>query len=170
MANVIETQKLIDNNKRALIKYVALIDTADSANVILNASTLNFALNANGYIMTGGTHPKPYYRTSIKRIYGSAHANAYIRLHWDGTLVGGNNIVTLDDGTFNYSFDQGGDIAVISNPDIANSNGNILMTIVTPSATDALTLFIDLKKDARDYDAGQTADPVAFNRGPAAGF
>jgi hypothetical protein len=57
-----------------------------------------------------------------------------------------------------------GDGVVINNPD-DTSNGNILMTIVSPSATDALTLFIELRKDSLDYDAGQTADPVAFNRG-----
>ena len=43
-----------------------------------------------------------------------------------------------------------------------------LLSVITPSSADAATIFIDLRKDNRDYDAGQTADPVAFNRGPAA--
>jgi hypothetical protein len=38
---------------------------------------------------------------------------------------------------------------------------------VTPSSADAFTLFIDLRKDSRDYDSGQTADPAAFNLGSA---
>jgi hypothetical protein len=29
---------------------------------------------------------------------------------------------------------------------------------------DAITMFLELKKDNADYDAGQTADPYAFNR------
>ena len=60
-----------------------------------------------------------------------------------------------------------GEVATISNPE-ASSTGQILMTVVTPSSADAATIFLDLRKDARDYDAGQTADPVAFNRGRAA--
>ena len=52
-------------------------------------------------------------------------------------------------------------------PDLT-TNGNILLTVVTPSSADALTLFVDLRKDSRDYDSGQAFDPVAFNQGPAA--
>jgi hypothetical protein len=59
-----------------------------------------------------------------------------------------------------------GDGAVISNPE-ANATGDILLTAVTPSGADTITLFLDLRKDSRDYDSGQTADPVAFNLGPA---
>lgn len=166
MANVITEQKIIDNNKRALIKYVGILDTAAANVVLVNASQLNFALNANGYIMQSGVHPKTTYRTTIRRIFGNAKANAYVKLVWQGANT--YDIVTISSGNFNYSFeDVGGAGAVISNPDTA-SNGNILLTVVTPSSADALTLFVDLRKDARDYDAGQTADPVAFNRGPAA--
>lgn len=165
MANVITEQKIIDNNKRALIKYVATLDTAASNTVLVNASALRFSLNANGYIMQSGTDPKTTYRTTIKRIFGNAKANAYVKLVWQGANT--YDIVAITNGNFDYSFDAMGDGAVISNPDPA-SNGNILLTVVTPSTTDAITVFIDLRKDSRDYDAGQTADPVAFNRGPAA--
>lgn len=161
MANVIKEQKIVDNNKRALIKYVATIDTAAANTLLLDASQLRFALNANGFIMQSNTDPKTVYRTTIKRIFGTTKANSYIKLTWSGDNT--SDIVAITNGSFDYSFDPMGDGAVISNPD-ANTNGDILISVVGPSATDALTLFIDLRKDSRDYDAGQTADPVAFNR------
>lgn len=165
MANVIREQKLVDTNKRALIKYVATLDTATANTQLVDVSQLRFALNANGFIMQSNTHIKSTYRTTIKRIFGNSKANGYIKLLWNGSNTA--DIITLTNGNFDYYFDSMGDGAVIPNPDAA-SNGNILITVVTPSSADALTLFIDLRKDSRDYDAGQTADPVAFNRGPAA--
>jgi hypothetical protein len=53
------------------------------------------------------------------------------------------------------------------NPE-TNSSGDILISTVGMKANDNFTLIIEVKKDGRDYDQGQTADPVAFNRGPAA--
>lgn len=167
MANQITEQRIIDNNKRALLKYVATLDTAAANNLLVNVSTLRFAMNANNMIMVSDTDQKNLYRTTVKRVFGTAKANAYFRLLWQGANTA--DIVTIGNGNFDYDFQSMGDGAVISNPD-ANSNGDILLTVVTPSSTDMLTLFIDLRKDNRDYDAGQTADPVAFNRGPAAGF
>lgn len=165
MANLIREQRLIDSNKRALIKYVMTLDTAVANTVLVNASTLNLALNTNGYIMSSNTDPKSQYRTTIKRVFGNAKANAYIKLQWQGAT--NSEIITISSGNFDYSFDNMGDGAIISNPE-SSSNGQILMTVVTPSSADAATIFLDLRKDGRDYDSGQTADPVAFNRGRAA--
>jgi hypothetical protein len=165
MANVIREQRIVDNNKRALIKYTMALDTAVANTLLIDASQLRFALNANGYIMTASnTHIKSNYRTTIKRIFGQAKANAYIKLQWNGAQ--NSEIITINTGNFDYSFDNMGDGAVIANPE-TSTNGNILITVVTPSTADAMTIFIDLRKDARDYDSGQTADPVAFNLGPA---
>jgi hypothetical protein len=165
MANVIKEQKIIDNNKRALIKYVATLDTATANTMLVDASQLRFALNTNGQIMTANADIKSLYRTTVKRIFGTTKANGHIKLLWNGSNTA--DIVVITDGSFDYSFDPSGDGAVIANTDV-ESNGNILITVVSPSETDAMTLFIELRKDSRDYDAGQTADPVAFNRGPAA--
>ena len=162
MTNVIKEQEIVDNNKRALLKYVATLDTAAANTLLVDVSQLNLALNANGYIMQSNTHPKSVYRTTIKRIFGNAKANGYIKLTWQGSNT--SDIVAITDGNFDYFFDPMGDGTVIPNPDPV-SNGDILISVVSPSATDALTLFIDLRKDSRDYDAGQTADPYAFNRG-----
>ena len=165
MANLIREQRIIDNNKRALIKYVMTLDTAVGNTVLVNASTLSLALNTNGYIMSSNTDPKSQYRTTIKRIFGNAKANAYIKLQWQGAT--NSEIVTISSGNFDYSFDTMGEGATIPNPE-ASTNGQILLSVITPSSADAATIFLDLRKDARDYDAGQTADPVAFNRGRAA--
>jgi len=165
MANVIKEQKIVDNNKRTLVKYVATLDTATSNTLLLDVSQLAFALNTNGKIMASNTNIKPTYRTTIKRIYGTAKANAYFKVLWSGTNTA--DIITVTTGRFDFDFMSMGDGATIGNQDSSSSNGNILLNVVTPSSADALTLFIDLRKDARDYDAGQTADPTAFNKGPA---
>lgn len=163
MANLIREQRIIDNNKRALIKYVMIIDSAAANVTLVDASTLRFALNANGYIMSSNTHPRSEYRSSIKRIFGSARANGYIKLQWQGST--NTEIVTINNGPFDYNFEAMGDGATIGTTEAAGQNGDILVTIVTPSSADSATIFIDIRKNQSDYDQGQTADPAAFNRG-----
>ena len=166
MANLIRQQKLIDNNKRALIKYVIVSDGSATANVrLLDVSTLNLALNTNGKIMTGGVDPKSNYRTSIKRIFGASKTSGTVKLQWEGDA--NSEIIAYGSGNFDYDFQSMGDVAVIPNPE-ANATGDILISFGSPGSGDVHTIFVDLRKDARDFDQGQTADPVAFNRGPAA--
>ena len=169
MANLIREQKLVDTNKRALIKYVFISDGSAAANaVLLDASTLKNALNANGYIMTSNVNKKTNYRTTVKRVFGNATATgpgSYYKLQWQGDS--NSEIITFSTTPFDYDFASMGDGAVISNPE-ANATGNILLTTTNIGTGNTFTLFVDLRKDSRDYDAGQTADPVAFNRGPAA--
>lgn len=165
MANVIRGQRIIDSNKRALIKYVIVSDgTQQSNTVLVDVSTLQFALNANGYIMSSNTHPKSNYRTTIKRINGQVvSANAKIKLQWHGDA--NSEIVTMGGGSFDFDFQSMGDGAIIPNPE-ANTSGDILISTASLSAGDLATIFIDMKKDGQDYDSGQTADPYAFNRRP----
>lgn len=165
MANIIQEQKIIDNNKRALIKYTMVLDSAVANTKLVDASNLRFALNTNGFIMTSNTDPKSSYGLSIKRIFGVAKATTYVKLQWEGDA--NNDIVIIPSGRFDFDFQSMGDTAVISNP-AANATGDILMTVVSPAAGDVMTLFLDIRKSGSDYDSGQTADPVAFNRGPAA--
>lgn len=166
MANVIREQKLVDNNKRALIKYVILADGTATANVrLLDASMLNFALNTNGKIMTSNVDPRSNYRSTVKRIFGSAKTSGAVKLQWQGDA--NSEILAYGSGTFDYDFQSMGDGAVILNPE-ANATGDILISLISPSNGDVHTIFLDIRKDARDYDQGQTADPVAFNRGPGA--
>lgn len=163
MANLIREQRIIDNNKRALIKYVMMIDSAAANVTLVDASTLRFAKNTNGYIMSSNTDPMSEYRSTVKRIFGSARANGYIKLQWQGST--NTEIVTINNGSFDYNFEAMGDGATIGTTEAAGQNGDILVTIVTPSSADAATIFIDLRKNQSDYDQGQTADPAAFNRG-----
>ena len=165
MANLIREQKIIDSNKRALIKYVIVSDgTQNSNTVLVNVASLAFALNANGYIMQSGVHPKTKYNTTIKRINGQvAAANAKIKLQWQG--ASNSEIVTFGAGPFDYDFQSMGDGATISNPE-TSSNGQILISTANLGAGELVTIFIDLKKNGSDYDQGQTADPYAFNRRP----
>jgi hypothetical protein len=169
MANLLTGQRIIDNNKRALIKLVFVSDgTAQSNVTLVDASTLRFAMNANSQIMQANTHPKSAYRTTIKRIFGNATApvaGSYYKIQWEGDA--NSEIITFASTPFDYNFDAMGDGAVISNPE-ANATGDILLSTNNIGAGNTFTLFIDLRKDGRDYDSGQTADPVAFNRGPAA--
>ena len=112
MANLVKEHKIVDNNKRALIKYVFLADTAAANTTLVDVSMLRNALNTSGYIMSSNTNPKSTYRTTIKRVYGSAKANAYFKLQWIGDA--NSEIITIPSGRFDYSFDSMGDGATIN--------------------------------------------------------
>lgn len=165
MADVLRQQKIVDNNKRALIKYVIVFGNSQEANTtILDASSLKYALNTNGYIMTNGTDKKSNYRTTIKRIFGTSEIKndgGTIKVQWRGDS--NSEIIAVGDIPFDYDFQSMGDGVVIWNPE-ANATGNILISTNSISQGDAMTLFLDLRKDSRDYDAGETADPTAFNK------
>lgn len=162
MANVIREQRLIDSNKRALIKYVILSDGTQEANTrLVDASNLAFALNANGYIMTSNTHPKSNYRTTVRKIKAYSRTTGSFRLKWEGDA--NSEIITFGSGSVDFTFENDG--AVIPNPE-ANATGDILISTANVVFGDTVTIFVDLRKDSLDYDTGQTADPYAFNRTP----
>jgi len=163
MANVIQEQRLIDSNKRSLIKYVILSDGTQEANTrLLDASTLQFALNANGYIMQSNTHPKPNYRTTVRKIKAYSRTGGSFRLKWQGDA--NSEIITFGSGSVDFTFENDG--AIISNPE-ANATGDILLSTANIVFGDTATIFLDIRKDSLDYDAGQTADSYAFNnKGP----
>ena len=161
MANVIREQKLIDSNKRALVKYVILSDGTQESNTrLLDASSLAFALNATGVISQ--TDLKSNYRTSVKKIKAYSKTAGSVRLKWEGDA--NSEIITFGSASVDFNFENDG--AVITNPE-ANATGDILISTLGLTAGDTITLFLDLRKDSLDYDAGQTADPYAFNnKGP----
>jgi hypothetical protein len=165
MANLIRQQKIIDSNKRALIKYVVVSDGTQQSNTILiNVSTLAFAMNTNGYIAASDADTKANYRTTIKRVFGQVSSSSgKLKLQWHGDA--NSEIVTMSNGSFDYDFQSMGDGATIPNPE-ANTSGDVLISTTGLSSDDLVTLFVDMKKDGRDYDSGQTADPYAFNRRP----
>lgn len=162
MANTIKEQRIIDSNKRALIKYVILSDGTQESNTrLIDASNLAFALNANGYIMSSNVHPKSNYRTTVRKIKAYSRTSGSIRIQWEGSA--NSEIITFGSASVDMNFENDG--AIIWNPE-ANATGDILVSTANLVFGDAITIFIDLKKNSEDYDAGQTADPYAFNRRP----
>lgn len=163
MANTLKEQKLIDSNKRSLLKYVFISDgTQESGSKIVDAANLAFALDTTGKIKVGTTNTKSKYTTTVKRIFGNYSGAGYMKLDWDGT--GNTEIAAFGPGTIDIDFENRSEPSVISNL-ATGSNGNILLTTVGASSATVATLVIELRKDSADYDAGQTADPAAFNKG-----
>lgn len=165
MANRVIDQKVIDTNKRSLLKYVIVSDGSATANSsLISFKDLAYAINATGEISS--TNPKPSYGMTVKRIYGISNiqnAGGYVLLSWlnDANSV----IVATKSGNFDFNLvDVSADHAVIPSP-AANTTG-LGYSIASPTSGDVITLFIELRKDSRDFDAGQTADPYAFNRTP----
>lgn len=161
MATTLYTTKLVDTTHRTLVKIVGT-GGGDANTLMIDVGALSNSLNANGKILGAGTDRKSAYRTTIKRIWGQAQiaSNKLVTLQWaDDT---NSPLVTFGTGHFDYNFDREGMTGAIGTPVGANATGNIIFTS-TATTSDAFTLFIDLKKDNRDYDAGQTRDPAAFN-------
>lgn len=159
MATVLTTQTLVDSNRHSVIKVVGT--GGGDANVkLVVAANLAFAINATGSISTA--NPKRLNRTSIKRVWGHGQMGLSnnVILRWGGNT--NTAIVSFGQGNFDYSFDSGSTGGIITIPDEANCTGDIVFSS-TAGATDSWTVFIDLKKDGRDYDQGQAADPIAFN-------
>jgi hypothetical protein len=161
MATVLTTQTLVDTNRHTVIKVVGVGGT--DANVsLIKAANLAYAINATGQVSS--TNPKRLNRVAIKRVWGQGQMTAAkaVTLQWGGNS--NSAIVTFGTGSFDYNFDASSTQGTIEIPDQANCTGDIVFSS-TAGATDTWTLFIDLKKDGRDYDQGQARDPLAFNNG-----
>ena len=171
MANKVVTQKLIDNNKRTLLKVVVIGDGSATANAsLIRFKDLNYAINATGYVTA--TNPQSHYEVSVKRIYGyGKFGGGYAKIQWeDNDTIGNANteMVVISNGSFDFDLSGvTGDNAVIrpwGAGETANCLG-IIYTMASPAAGDIVDLFIDLRKSGNDYDQGQSADPTAFNAG-----
>ena len=161
MATVLTTQTLVDTNRHTVIKVVGVGGT-DANAPLIKASNLAYAINATGQVSS--TNPKRLNRVAIKRIWGQGQigASKAVTLQWGGNS--NSAIVTFGTGSFDYNFDSSATQGTIEIPDQANCTGDIVFSS-TAGAADSWTLFIDLKKDGRDFDQGQARDPLAFNRG-----
>lgn len=160
MANRLVEQRIVDSNKRLLVKYVFISDGTAAANATLfRANTLAFAINATGQV--ANTNPKANYGMTIKRVFGSCHSNGSVILKW--WSAANTEILTFSDGRFDYSFDGDSGLGAIPSPD-ANTVG-VCFTASGVASGENFTLILDMKKDNNDFDAGQSADPAAFNKG-----
>jgi hypothetical protein len=170
MANLLREHRIVDTNRRALIKFVCVSDGTQFSNAtLIDVSTLAYALNANGYIMSSDTDQKSTYRTTISRIKGATNigpdSTGYLKLQWHGDS--NSEIIVVSNDSFDYSGEAWGGVGhgTFPNPE-ANSSGDILISTYGMKANDNFTLFVEVRKESGDYDQGQTADPAAFNRGP----
>jgi hypothetical protein len=154
MAGSVDIQKLADGPKGTIIKVVYESDgSTDSGVVLVDTANLSGALNTAGNIKVGVSNTKPYYRTTVHKMFGhgqfksGGHANV---------RDNANVVTTIGAGPIDLDFDIHG----LGN--IA-ANGDLKLYTTSMNAGDAFTLIIQLKKDPRDYTVGQHADPVAFN-------
>jgi hypothetical protein len=161
MATTLTTQTLVDTNRHSVIKIVGS-GGGDANTLLVKASDLAYAINATGVVST--TNPKRLNRVAIKRVWGQGQiaGDKAVTLQWGGNT--NTAIVTFGSGSFDYNFDSSATQGTIEIPDQANCTGDIVFTS-TATTGDNWTLFIDLKKDGRDYDQGQARDPLAFNNG-----
>ena len=159
MATTITKQTLVDNNRHTVIKVVGAGGTDANVSLIV-AANLAFAINATGQVST--SNPKRLNRVAVKRVWGQGQmaTSSNVALKWGGNA--NTTILTFGNGWFDYNFDAGSTPGTIEIPDTANSTGDIYFSS-TAGATDSWTVFIDLKKDGRDFDQGQARDPAAFN-------
>lgn len=159
MANQNLVQKLVDQNKKVLVKMTGTFDGAsgqETSVIKVDVSSLAFALNTSGKIMTANTNPKSTYRVyPTKIIYSVGINSGYVRLHYDDAGDG-----TL--GVLRSSGDIDTEALSLSNPQ-ATSNGDICLSTMGAVANDSYTVIMDMRKEATDYDQGQTAEPQPFN-------
>ena len=154
MAAEYNIQKLVDTNRRAVIKFTCNFTSANSADltnlVFIRANTLSGAF-AN----------LTYYDLAVKEIFYSVKSagNGRISLSWAGANTTNNiPMLTLAGGahvefTGNFS-------PLVNNA--PNPNGDILLQFKNMVEGDSATVIIDVRKNVQYYDAGQTADPDAF--------
>lgn len=161
MANHYTEQRLVDSNKRTVIKISGNLDGTQVSNlVVVDTSTLAYAMNANNQIMVSNTHPKSAYRVDVVRVYGDVNVTGVLQLRWDGD----SNTSFLNLGSSPaIPFEDSYAVTIPNNE--ANTNGDILLTTIGAVANDSYTLFIELEKNAEDYSMGQHDDPAAFNYG-----
>lgn len=161
MANSVT--KLVDSTRRLVVKLDS--NGAETNALKIDAGSLNYALNANGYILGTGSDRLASYGLELQKAFFSVNNAGLVTLYTNGDALFSNTILNLSyTGTF--AFEEGGNAMKINCASlVANTTGNIYLT-----STTAYSLVLDFRKIPFGYDQGQTADPTAFNRGPARGF
>jgi hypothetical protein len=164
MAN--STTRIVDSTRRLVLKMHG--DANEASILKVDPATLAFALNANSVIISAGADRRPQYRMALKKVYydvQSGDSRGYVRVHTDGGANIANTLFTVSGtGTLSFRSDDGDSLAISTDQLGLSTTGNIFLTAVGFSGNAFYTIVADFKKDNRDFDAGQTADPKAFNR------
>ncbi|MEX0598075.1 MAG: hypothetical protein WD512_16425 [Candidatus Paceibacterota bacterium] len=166
MAILTNIQKIVDSTDRAIIKISSVFDGSgqETAATKIDVSELANAMNVNNKIMVANTHSKSSYRTTIRKVIWTV-TDGIVVLEWQNQSSNNLPIFTLGAGGGVLDLSTLGSAMAIPNADVlANTNGDILVSTKGMVANSAYTVVLELKKDGRDYDQGQTRDPHAFNR------
>lgn len=161
MANSIV--KLVDSTNRLVIKLFG--DSTETRALKIDTGALAYSLNVNNFILGAGTDRKTLYALSLRRaIYDiqQGDTSCFFRLSNDAATP--NTILTFSEAG-DMNLDIGGPASI--NCASGAANGNIFGEFIC-TGNAAYSIILDFRKEARHYDQGQTADPIAFNRGPAA--
>jgi hypothetical protein len=167
-------QILKDTTKDTIVKFTGIIDAGttiaqDPANTSVIVKFLSGALDANGNLLAANT-ARGVYKTSVKKIVYSVSCAApgVVQVNYRGNTAN-QVIANLGPGADKIDFEP--DNCVIAYDVAANgintANCGDLFLSSNAVTAGAFTVIVHLRKDNNDFSAGQFADPVAFNQGPA---
>jgi hypothetical protein len=166
MANQIVEQRLIDTTNRLLTKVNGTFDGSGqvSNSTIIDVSTLSYALNTNGYVLTGNTDVRSFYRIYPTSIKGFSTV-PFLRISVMGITTGVygntalNDIVVVGNGWFSFDLTDAFKGGKFTSPvPTANMNGDFMVTSLGAAANQGFTLIIDARKEPQDYDFGRQED------------
>lgn len=170
MANLFESQVILDTNKRAVLKFTGVFDGSgqETANTKIIGKTLFGALAAdanNRVLVSNGGTARANYNYAINRVVAIV-AGGSVQIKWDGGTPATALILTNGYCDINSQDDLG----TIPNNAI-NPNGNVTFTSIGAVAQSAYSIQIDIRKgpnqanQACDYQMGQLTKPSDFNFG-----
>lgn len=164
MANSYSNQIVSDSNKRTVIKLTGKLDAngeASNTKIIGRSLPGALAVDANNLVLVSapGAVARSNYRYSVARIVGDVFVpNGYVELLWDGA----NSQTSI------WCLSQSGDYNMMDNLGVINNtangaNGNVIVNTAGAGANNSYSLFIEIHKDARDFNQGQIQMPQDFN-------
>lgn len=134
--NVVETQKLNDDDHTAIVKVTAVANGAFNVNTIIIQANSLFGANAS----------MPYNRLSVTSVQYStdAPATGYVQLWWSGNTGSSNS---ASNTIYSFGVSNDGELnGLVGNP-IANSTGDIGITVQGFLQSNTLNFIIAVMKD-----------------------
>lgn len=163
MSNTFTYQKIIDTNKKSVIKLTGMFDgSGQEANTKrIQANTLFGALDANNNLLITGNTAKTYYELSLFKCWFDINTSGYIQLYWTGDT---NTPLLNLSGCGEYNLNSG-QPSIKNNNSSANTTGDIGITSVGMIANNSYTIILELHKNSSYYNYGQLTEPSVFNYG-----
>lgn len=174
MAHTYTINTVTDTTKRSVIQLMGTFDDAvqETPNTKILAANLFGALDTNGRIAAGNANAvyRSTYHLAVREIKFAISSPGAVQLYWRSSGTAANVPFATLTGTGSFSFEQDKSYFPISGP-VANQTGDIGVQTFGFGANSTYMISLDIHKGpvgaqvGRDYDAGQTADPIAFNAG-----